>query len=66
MTFMFYSLSHALEIFQENKSSDKDPKKLEVAGEPLKVYLNILFQVDHYDLNIILYFVCHTHHIFNI
>ncbi|KAL6626998.1 hypothetical protein ACP70R_030724 [Stipagrostis hirtigluma subsp. patula] len=31
------SLSHALEIFQENKISDKDSMKLEVTGEASKV-----------------------------
>lgn len=37
MTLSWHSLSHALEIFQENKMSDKDSLKLEVTADALKV-----------------------------
>ena len=37
MTLSWHSLSHALEIFQENKMGSKDSMKLEVTGDALKV-----------------------------
>jgi hypothetical protein len=38
MTLPLNSLSHALEIFQGNKISDKDSMKLEATDDALKVY----------------------------
>lgn len=37
MTLSWHSLSQALEIFQENKMSDKGSLKLEVTADALKV-----------------------------
>jgi hypothetical protein len=37
MTLSWHSLSHASEIFQGNKMSDKDSMKLEVTDGTLKV-----------------------------
>lgn len=50
MTLSWHSLSHALEIFQETKMSDKDSMKLEVTGDALKVCSLDSPQIDYYYL----------------